>query len=144
MMAVWLALRHWESRCTNQPVLILSDNTTVVAYIQKSGGTHSPSLCMLAFRLLCWCKSRGIDLVARHIPGRLNVLADSLSRRGQLVHTEWSLCPSVFNWVKNLWEAPMVDLFATRWNHKLQGKSSVTDVTFFLHFPVIRFLYRLK
>ena len=119
MLAVELALHRWEDRCVGSPVLILSDNSTVVAYIQKSGGTHSPSLCMIAYRLLLWCRSRRIVLVARHIPGRLNVLADSLSRRGQPIHTEWSLCPAIFRWIKTLWETPMVDLFATRWNFKL-------------------------
>ena len=27
--------------------------------------------------------------------------------------------PERFSWVRSLWEAPMVDLFATRWNHNL-------------------------
>ena len=119
MLAVWMALLRGEDRCLASPILILSDNSTVIAYIQKAGGTKSPQLCMLAYRLLLWCRSRKIVLVACHIPGRLSVLADSLSRRGQMLHTEWSLSPETFKWVKSLWDAPMIDLFATRWNHKL-------------------------
>lgn len=120
MQAVWEALLHWEEKCSSQQVLVLSDNTTVVAYIQKSGGTKSVQLCMLAFQLLRWCAERGIRLRARHIPGRLNVLADALSRRGQMLHTEWSMHPVTFNWICSLWERPQIDLFATRWNNKLQ------------------------
>ena len=33
---------------------------------------------------------------ARHIPGRLNVIADKLSRLGQTIQTEWSLLPEIF------------------------------------------------
>ena len=116
---MWLSLQHWEDRCRGQAVLVLSDNATVVSYIKKSGGTKSVTLCMRMFQLLSWCISRNIDLRARHIPGRLNVIADSLSRKGQLLHTEWTLCPEVFKWVKTLWDSPMIDLFATRWNNKL-------------------------
>lgn len=119
LRAVGLALKHWEDRCRGQQVLVLSDNTAVVAYIQNAGGTRSVSLCMLTFQLLSWCISKQIVLRARHIPGRLNVIADALSRKGQILHTEWTLCPEVFTWVKNLWETPMIDLFATRWNNRL-------------------------
>lgn len=119
MQAVWEALQFWEIKCAQQQILVLSDNTTVVAYIQKSGGTKSPQLCMLAYNLLMWCREKGIRLRARHIPGRLNVLADALSRKGQMLHTEWSLHPEIFKWICSLWESPQIDLFATRWNAKL-------------------------
>ena len=41
---------------------------------------RSGSLCALLWRLLCWCNLRQVVLKARHIPGRLNVIADKLSR----------------------------------------------------------------
>ena len=71
--------------------LVATDNTTVVAYINKEGGMRSGSLCALLWRLLCWCNLRWVVLKARHIPGRLNVIADKLSRQGQVIQTEWSL-----------------------------------------------------
>ena len=37
------------------------------------------------------------DSKARHIPGRLNVVADKLSRLGQTIQTEWFLLPEVFH-----------------------------------------------
>lgn len=88
LQVVWLALIHWETRLSRQELLILFDNATVVAYIQKQGCTRSPLLCMLLYQVLLWCRDRGILLHARHILGHLNVLANSLSWQGQLRHTK--------------------------------------------------------
>ena len=49
----------------------------------------------LLWRLLLWCNQRQIVLRARHIPGHLNVIADKLSRHGQVIQTEWSLLQEV-------------------------------------------------
>lgn len=117
--AVWLALSNWETLSKRQEVLVLSDNSTVVSYLQKQGGTRSPTLCMLLYQMMLWCRDHEISLKARHIPGHLNVMADSLSRRGQLLHTEWSLSPEIFRMICTHWETPMIDLFATRWNRQL-------------------------
>ena len=80
---------------------------------------RSGSLCALLWRLLSWCNRRQIVLRARHIPGRLNVIADKLSRNKQVIQTEWSLLQEVFDHLCARWHAPQVDLFATRYNHKL-------------------------
>ena len=42
----------------------------------------------------------------RHIPGRLNVIADKLSRLGQTIQTEWSLLQQVFQKICNRWHQP--------------------------------------
>ena len=128
LKAVFLALKSFEHLCRDQVVLIATDNTTVVAYINKQGGMRSGSLCALLWRLLAWCHPRGIVLRARHIPGRLNAIADKLSRHSQVIQTEWSLSLPVFNLLFSNWDLPQVDLFATRFNHKLpQFVSPVPD-----------------
>ena len=45
--------------------------------LHKQGGRYEVrfTLCLL-WHLLCWCNLRHIVLKARHIPGRLNVIAD--------------------------------------------------------------------
>ena len=91
LKAVLLALKRFQSLVQGKVVLVATDNTTVVAYINKEGGMRSGSLCALLWRLLCWCNLRQVVLRARHIPGRLNVIADKLSRQGQVIQTEWSL-----------------------------------------------------
>ena len=47
LKAVLLALKQFERLCWNQTILVCSDNTTVVSYINKEGGMKSGSLCAL-------------------------------------------------------------------------------------------------
>ena len=82
LKAVFLALKEFQSFCCNKTVLIATDNTTVVAYINKDGGMKSGSLCALLWRILSWCTRKLVTLRARHIPGRLNMIADKLSQTG--------------------------------------------------------------
>ena len=116
---VLLALRFFQTDCRNNQVLIASDNTWVVAYIKKQGGTRSAELCALMWRILTWCHQNNVTLRARQVPGSLNVIADGLSRRNQIQPTEWSLSPQIFKQISKLWESPQVDLFATSLNKKL-------------------------
>ena len=125
LKAVFLALKEFQDLCSNNIVLVATDNTTVVAYVNKEGGMKSGSLCPLLWRIL---EHQETALKARHIPGRLNVIADKLSRFGQTIQTEWSLHPEVFQAICSRWHQPQVDLFATRFNNKLpQFVSLVPD-----------------
>ena len=45
LKVVSLALRDFKDQCQNQTVLVATDNSTVVAYINKQGGTHSADVC---------------------------------------------------------------------------------------------------
>ena len=47
LKAVSLALRNYKDQCQDQIVLVATDNSTVVAYINKQGGTHSVEMCAL-------------------------------------------------------------------------------------------------
>ena len=88
----------------------------------------SGSLCALLWTILSWCTRKRVTLRARHIPGRLNVIADKLSRLGQTIQTEWSLHPEVFQAICSRVHQLQVDLFATRFNTKLpQFVSPVPD-----------------
>ena len=119
LKAVSLALRSFKDQCQNQTVLVATDNSTVVAYINKQGGTHSEAMCVLLWKIMTWCHHYHIPLKARYIPGCLNVMADLLSRSNQVESTEWSLHPQVFKQICQKWFTPHVDLFATHLNHKL-------------------------
>ena len=56
--AVYLSVQHFLPQLRGQNVLIRSDNTTVVQYINKQGGTRSPRLCYQAWDL--WKMAIGI------------------------------------------------------------------------------------
>ena len=102
MKAVLLALQFFKTDCRNNQVLIASDNTSVVAYINKQGSTKSAELCALMWRILTWCHLNNVTLRARHVPGSLNVIADGLSRRNQIQSTEWSPSPQIFKQISKL------------------------------------------
>ena len=95
MKALFLGLQAFREDVIGHHVTAMCDNSTVVAYINKQGGTVSQALCLLGSRLLRWTESFDIHLGARYLPGHANVLADVLSCRGQVVGTEWSLHPQV-------------------------------------------------
>ena len=80
MKAVSLALKRFKDQCQNQTVLVATDNSTVVAYINKEGGTQSAEMCALLWKIMTWCHHYQITLRVRHIPGCLNVMANVLSR----------------------------------------------------------------
>ena len=119
MKALFLALQAFQEDVAGHHVTSMCDNSTVVAYVNKQGGTVSRPLCLLTSRLLRWTESFDVHLEARYLPGESNVLADVLSRRGQVVGTEWSLHPQVARALLRTWGNPSIDLFATCLNAKL-------------------------
>ena len=73
--------------------------------LDKSGGGGTKSLPMsdLATDICLWAEKRGMTLIPRHLPGHLNVLADHLSRRGQILKTEWSLSQTIADRISPGW-----------------------------------------
>ena len=119
MRAVLLALQAFQDRLMGHRVVLMSDNTTVVSYINKQGGTVSSSLYLLVRQVLTWAEFNSVSIVGRFVPGRRNVLADQLSRQGQVISTEWTLHSRILQGVFGSWGTPMVDLFATSLNNRL-------------------------
>ena len=112
LKAVIRALQHWAPLLQGHQVMIATDNSTVVSYINKQGGTRSHSLLRLTVELLLWLEAQDIVVRARHIPGCLNVIADHLSRPNQPIPTEWSLHPEIVKRIFRVWGTPEVDMFA--------------------------------
>ena len=119
LKAVTCALQHWAPLLQGHQVMIATDNSTVVSYINKQGGTRSTSLLRLTVELFLWLESQDIIVWARHIPGCLNVIADHLSRPNQPIPTEWSLHSEIVKRIFRFWVTPEVDMFATLSNSHL-------------------------
>ena len=98
-----------------------------MSYINKEGGTRLGPLCALLWRILTWCARKQVTVKAPHISGRLNMVADKLSRPGQTIQTGWSLLPEVFQSICSRWHRPQVDLFTTMFNRLPVFVSPVPD-----------------
>ena len=117
--AVLLAVQEFASFLSGKVVLLCTDNTTVACYVNKQGGTRVPYLSRKAETLLLFCQEKNILLRARHVSGKLNIIADFLSRPHCVLHTEWTLAKRVLQPVWDTWHKPLVDLFATKFNFRL-------------------------
>ena len=89
LQVVWLTLKHFLPQLQGTAVDVISDNSTTVAYINKVGGTQSPSLCRLALDVWAWCRQHDIFLLASHLSGDKSVLANALSRGSHRHRTKW-------------------------------------------------------
>ena len=119
LMAVFYAIQDFAPLLTGKVVLLATDNTTVASYLNKQGGTVSPTLSVRAEEILLFCKGLRIFLRARHVPGKINILADQLSRPHCVLNTEWTIAHLALEPVWREWHKPLIDLFATRFNRRL-------------------------
>jgi len=118
LLAVKLALMAFKNELAAKHVLIRSDNTTAVAYINNKGGMKSTQCDRIAHEIWAWAIENEMWLTATYLPGTQNVQADRESR----VHndrTEWALTSHAFAKICAKFGRPEIDLFASRLNHKV-------------------------
>ena len=122
MRAVIETCRRCSNQFRGQAVLFLIDNVTVVAHINKQGGTHSQLLMRESRQLFAIVQELNMSLTAHHIAGALNAVADLASRSRQVLSTEWRLSAAAFQWItkRSVWGMPSVDLFANKLNFQLR------------------------
>ncbi len=113
MLAVLRALKYFLPDLRDHHVLVRTDNTSVVAYINHQGGLRSRPLYRLAHQILVWAHGRLRSLRVVYIPGHLNMGADVLSRQGPR-HGEWMLHPDVVKQIWRVFGQAQVDLFVTQ------------------------------
>ncbi len=80
LLAVHLALRQFRPLLLGKHVLVRTDNTAAVSYINRQGGLRSRRMSQLARHLLLWSQTQLKSLRTIHIPGELNRAADALRK----------------------------------------------------------------
>ena len=109
MQAFINAVRDFLPHLRSRVVRLMCDNAVTVAYIKNEGGTRSYTLMQMTLRLLKWCDPKAITLVPVHLPGVHNIQADSLSRVGQTLNSEWTMAMERLRPVFAKWGEPQVD-----------------------------------
>lgn len=90
LIAVWQALIRYAAASRGSHMIIMSDNTQVVAMI--NGHTSINESCLELLREIFWLSAiYNVYITARYVPGIQNVVADKLSRL-QLDITGSELC----------------------------------------------------
>ncbi|KAL0201659.1 hypothetical protein M9458_004846, partial [Cirrhinus mrigala] len=115
ILAVFRALKHFLPDLRDCHVLVRTDNTAVVYYINHQGGLRSRPLYKLAHQILVWSQDKLLSLRAVHVSGYLNLGADVLSKQGPRPG-EWMLHPEVMKQIWRVFGQAQVDLFATQEN----------------------------
>ena len=64
LKAVFLAPKEFQDFYSGKIVLLATDNTTMVSYINREGGMRSGPLCALLWRLLTWFARKQVTLKA--------------------------------------------------------------------------------
>ena len=109
MQAVINAVRDSLPHQRSRAVRLMCDNAVTVAYIKNEGGMRSHTVMQLTIPLLKWCNHKAITLVPVHLPGVHNIQADSLSRVGQTLTTEWTMAMERLRPMFAKWGEPQVD-----------------------------------
>ncbi|KAM4807615.1 LOW QUALITY PROTEIN: uncharacterized protein WCC33_005133 [Rhinophrynus dorsalis] len=118
LLAGSFALKSLVKDRVHSCVLLKMDNISAVQYINKLGGTKSKPLADLAKDFWHFCLDRDITVVAEHLPGLSNAVADWNSRY-LTDHSDWKLHPSIFAALHRVWGPFGIDLFASRLNRQV-------------------------
>lgn len=100
--AVLLVFQHFLTQVQGRNVR--TDNSTMVAYINRQGGVRSAALMKIAEHLLVWGSEHLLSLRALHRPGLVNRGTNLMSRGGPLPD-KWVLHPEVVQQIWNQWES---------------------------------------
>jgi hypothetical protein len=109
--AVLLGLKCFVNQIKGKAIKINIDNSTAVACINNFGSTHSQVCNSKAREIWNFATENNIWLIAAHLPGKLNVIADKESRTVR-DETEWMLNEKLFQKLTYVYFKPIIDLFA--------------------------------
>ena len=76
MINILVTLKVWHSQWAGQKVLVKCDNQAVL----NTGKTRDSTLSKYARNIFLWLSAFNISIMVVHVPGKLNPVADLLSR----------------------------------------------------------------
>ena len=118
LLAILFALQALCTDLHDVHIFVKSDNVTAVSCVNNFGTCHSEQLHTISRKLWLWGMSRNIWISAKHVPGKLNCIADFFSRQFN-DNIEWTLDSSVFLRITQTFFVPDIDLFASRINKRM-------------------------
>ena len=113
LQAAFLAIQTFLRDQSGVSVMLQMDNTAAVAYINNLG----EQLTSMVRSLWLWALQKDIVLIAQHIPGGSNLVADMESR--MVRYRTWKLNPAIFSRINQSFGPLGVDLYATKLTHQL-------------------------
>ena len=98
LFAVVAAVFAWGSQWRDSAIQFFTDNACIVCVWSK-GSSKDPHIMTLLRALFFFCAKHNIHLQFAHLPGKRNILADSLSRlqveRFKRLHTQANADPTL-------------------------------------------------
>ena len=79
LLPIVLAVRMWGNLLANKRILFFTDNEAIVHVINKQS-SREPSIMNLVRSLVSSSLINNVQFMAKHIPGKHNIIADHLSR----------------------------------------------------------------
>jgi hypothetical protein len=122
LMAIFNGLKAFPFP-NHSHILIRTDNTTALSYVNKVGGCRATSCHAIAKSIWQWCEYRKIVIKCCYIPSKLNIIADRLSRCTK-DPSDFKLSPSAFSKVVVWFGMPTIDLFASNRTKQCQRFAS--------------------
>jgi ribonuclease HI len=111
LMAIFNGLQAFSfpSHCQ---IMIRTDNTTALSYINRFGGCRATKCHAIAKLIWQWCEAKYIFIKACYIPSKQNIIADSLSRS---LHdsSDFMLSQQAFSKIVKWFGEPSIDYFAS-------------------------------
>ena len=114
LLAMSMGVKIFAKDQKNVTILLRTDNIPTNHF----GGTHSQPMNSVAVKLWKWCTERQIFLIAEHLLGVNNLIADTESRTVR-DRCDWMLHPHLFSQIPKRFGPLEVDLFASQLTHQL-------------------------
>lgn len=111
------------AKVTNSNILVRSDSTTAISYINRYGGCRSSSCHMIADRVWKWCEDNNNVIFATYINTKRNIVADYLSRQ-KTDESDFMIGKRYFKEICDRFGQPSFDLFASYRTNQLPDYAS--------------------